>query len=83
MRLIAAIEKPISFEVQLCKVSASSGTVLSVNYARPVIDRMMDDADIALYSAKREGRGCHVAYSPALRLESNTSVPIDAARRAL
>ncbi|WP_120502120.1 GGDEF domain-containing protein [Roseovarius sp. EL26] len=79
-RLIAAIEGPITFEDQLCKVSASIGTVLSLNYERPMIDQMMDDADLALYGAKREGRGCHVPYSAALRLENNPNAPIDTAR---
>lgn len=66
-RLIRSIEGPITFEDQLCKVSASIGTVLSLSYERPEIDRMMDDADVALYGAKREGRGCHVTYRAALR----------------
>ncbi|SLN22404.1 putative diguanylate cyclase YegE [Roseovarius albus] len=76
-RLIISIEGPITFENQLCKVSASIGTVLSLNYDSPEIDRMMDDADVALYGAKREGRGCHVTYRTALRLDDTSDHSAD------
>lgn len=40
-----------------CKVSASVGVVLSAGYGPDDIDRMLDDADVALYQSKRAGKG--------------------------
>lgn len=48
-------------------VSASAGTSLSDHYAAPDLARMIDDADVALYAAKRAGRGRHMLYEPGLR----------------
>ncbi len=56
-RLIAAISKPIRFEGQECRISASIGMVASTNYGQINITRMAADADAALYAAKRAGRG--------------------------
>lgn len=58
-RLIASIEHPVPFGGAHCKVSCSIGTVLSDDYARPNQDRMLADADIALYAAKSAGRATH------------------------
>ncbi len=66
-RMIARLEQPISFKGQECRISASAGSVISCNYATPDLAQMMEDADFALYTAKRRGRGRHVGYVPALR----------------
>lgn len=66
-RLIARMREPIPFGDHLCRISASAGSVLSSDYAHPDMERMMDEADIALYAAKSRGRSCHVAFSPDLR----------------
>ena len=67
-RLIAAIEDPIPFDGQLCRVSASIGLVASADYPqRPRMDRLMADADAALYAAKRAGRGRWSAHVPSRR----------------
>ncbi|MEM1351255.1 MAG: EAL domain-containing protein [Pseudomonadota bacterium] len=51
-----------------CKVSASVGfTIASVAKATP--DQMLIEADLALYEAKRDGRGKARAYSDALAAE--------------
>ncbi len=65
-RLIAKLEHPIPFNGQECKISASIGSTLSCDYKSPDIDRMMQDADVALYAAKDRGRGCHVIYDVGL-----------------
>ncbi len=57
-RLIAAISKPIDFEGQECRISASIGMVASTEYGHLDIEKMAADADTALYAAKRAGRGC-------------------------
>lgn len=66
-RIIARLEKPVLFEGKTCRVSASIGTVLSSDYARPTPDRILADADVALYASKHAGRACHRFYTPDLR----------------
>ncbi len=57
-RLIGRIEKPIRFEDVWCQISASIGIVSTKQYARrPSVERMLADADTALYRAKKDGRG--------------------------
>lgn len=64
-RLIATIEEPIPFQDQICRVSASIGLVASADYPhRPGTDRLLADADAALYAAKRAGRGRWSAHIP-------------------
>ncbi len=58
-RLIARIEEPIEFEAQDCRISASAGTAISLDYSAPDAERIVADADAALYEAKRSGRGRH------------------------
>ena len=67
-RLIARLERPIPFGDEECRVSASIGASLSCDYAKVDLDQMMQDADLALYAAKDQGRGRHVIYDPALRM---------------
>jgi len=69
-RIIAALEEPVEFEGQKCRVSASIGLAASRDYAaRPGLDRLLADTDAALYVAKRSGRGrsAHRAAVPAGR----------------
>ena len=66
-RLIRRLEQPIVFRDSICRISASLGSTTSRDYADPAIDRMMEDADCALYAAKEAGRGRHLAYAPDLR----------------
>ncbi|WP_207102413.1 GGDEF domain-containing protein [Paracoccus shandongensis] len=46
-----------------CRVSASLGVVLSAGYGPDDIDRMLNDADVALYRSKRAGKG-RVSVAP-------------------
>jgi diguanylate cyclase (GGDEF)-like protein len=62
-RVIAQLDRPILHEGQECRVSASIGMAVSTAYRRPEPDRMMSDADEALYQAKRAGRGRAVIRS--------------------
>ncbi|MCR9146544.1 MAG: diguanylate cyclase [Rhodobacteraceae bacterium] len=66
-RLIRRLEQPIAFRDQICRISASLGSTLSHDYPDPAIERMMEDADCALYAAKEAGRGRHLAFTPDLR----------------
>ena len=73
-RLIARLEEPILFGDKECRISASIGATLSGDYTNPTFEQMLDDADVALYAAKRRGRGQHVLYEPALREPDESEV---------
>lgn len=64
-RLIARLEQPIPWQDATCRISASLGTALSTDYRTPDADRMLADADHALYCAKRAGRAQHRFHAPA------------------
>ncbi|MEM6374763.1 MAG: GGDEF domain-containing protein [Pseudomonadota bacterium] len=69
-RLLKALGEPIAYSDVMCTISASIGTTLSSNYTAPQLDQMMEDADLALYAAKSQGRARHVAYTSALRQDA-------------
>ena len=62
-RLISRLEEPTMFDGQACRISASAGSVLASRYERPDPDRMLNDADVALYASKHRGRAQHTLYS--------------------
>ncbi len=63
-RLIANLSKPLSFEDQICNISASIGITISTLYQHTDLEKMAADADAALYAAKRAGRGRAKMYRP-------------------
>ncbi len=71
-RLVDRLEQPILFGRHECRISASIGATLSCTYDVPGIDQILDDADVALYAAKRSGRGRHVLYDASLRTPRQT-----------
>lgn len=56
-RVIAGIESVMCRQIDGCAVSASIGIVLSRNYRDLPLEKMLADADAALYTSKHEGRG--------------------------
>ena len=56
-RIIAEIEAALVDRPDICRVSASVGIVMSRFYRDLSAERMLSDADAALYRSKREGRG--------------------------
>lgn len=56
-RIIARLEEPMDYQGVSTRVSASIGMAASTAYDRVLGDRMLADADSALYEAKRQGRG--------------------------
>lgn len=63
-RIIGRLEKPISFEGDDCRISASIGTTVSSFYQTVQIDRMFSDADAALYQSKNQGRARSTIFKP-------------------
>lgn len=73
LRLIERLQEPIAYGGELCRISCSIGTVLSTDYPAPDLSRMLDDADVALYASKREGRARHTYYARRLRRQGGRS----------
>lgn len=66
-RILARIERPIPWKGAHCRISASIGTTISTFYRRPEVDRLLSDADQALYASKNAGRARHTLFGPTLR----------------
>jgi diguanylate cyclase (GGDEF)-like protein len=67
-RIIERLERPIPFEGQSCRVSASIGTLRVRAGQALCADAVLADADLALYASKRAGRGRQTFFTPALRI---------------
>jgi len=70
-RLITQLEEPIPFGGQMCRISASIGTVLSPAGDKIDAARLLYEADVALYAAKRAGRACHFFFEPGMESEDS------------
>ncbi len=62
-RIIAKLEVPIGFEESVCRISGSVGTTVSDFYKSPDAERMLADADVALYASKHKGRAQSTVWS--------------------
>ena len=65
-QLVSLLNKPMTANGVHCQVGASIGFVTASPSACS-IDTLMTNADLALYDAKRDGRGTARAFTPALR----------------
>jgi diguanylate cyclase (GGDEF)-like protein len=65
-RIIARLEEPIPFGDEICRISASIGMTSSEVYATPQPDRILSDADRALYASKHGGRGRATMFAPGM-----------------
>ncbi len=63
-RLVQAIEVPVEFGEDLLHVSASIGASIAPEDGRMNLERMMEDADTALYAVKENGRHGYRIYTP-------------------
>lgn len=70
-RIIDRIEVPIPFQDEMCEISASIGTVWIQSSKSATRETVMEDADIALYAAKNDGRARHTFYTPQMRETAN------------
>ncbi|MCP3972628.1 MAG: diguanylate cyclase [Rhodobacteraceae bacterium] len=58
LRILKRLEEPILFQGVPCHISGSIGIALSDDYVEPEPERMLLDADKALYVSKNAGRAC-------------------------
>lgn len=63
-RIIQRLSEPIAFGPHHCRIAASVGLTVSTSYPSPEAERMLEDADRALYAAKHAGRGCLRSHAP-------------------
>jgi diguanylate cyclase len=66
-RIIARLEEPVVFEGKTCSISGSVGLAISSFYDEPDVDKILSDADLALYASKNAGRARVTVYSSKLR----------------
>lgn len=81
-RLIKRLEVPVDCPEGRARISASIGMVSTTIYDAPEADRMMRDADIALYASKARGRACHTVFTARLGAETPPEVAEEAHARA-
>ncbi|MCX7566461.1 diguanylate cyclase [Sulfitobacter sp. F26169L] len=74
-RIIGRIEVPIPFNNSLCEISASIGTVWIQGGNSATRETVMEDADLALYASKNDGRARQTFYTPELRKTANSLMP--------
>jgi len=75
-RLIDVLSMPYSIGVHRVVSSASIGIVTSTHAADDA-DSVLRDADIAMYEAKRTGRGRYVMFEPSMRHQVSASVSLE------
>jgi diguanylate cyclase (GGDEF)-like protein len=63
-RMVERLSAPIDFEGQSCLISASIGVAVSTSYDVLTADRILNDADEALYASKHAGRGRALFHTP-------------------
>ena len=67
-RIVAIFAKPIRYGKQLCRFGASVGIAFSRNKGGD-LSKLLVNADIALYRAKKSGRGRFAFFSSAVQRE--------------
>ncbi len=65
-RMIARLEEPVPYRDTVARISGSIGILPSTALDRPDPDRMMEQADAALYASKQRGRGCFSFFEPGM-----------------
>jgi diguanylate cyclase (GGDEF)-like protein len=80
-RIIATLSAPYSIGTRRAEIGASVGiTLASGRDLAP--DLLLEEADIALYRAKRAGRGRHAVFRPAMMVELRDRLETGEALRA-
>lgn len=74
-RIIRRLSQPIPFQGEECRISASIGAAIFDPASGQTVAEVMDDADVALYASKHDGRGRQTLYEPKLRNDSLNLAP--------
>ncbi|GAA3853647.1 hypothetical protein GCM10022404_01300 [Celeribacter arenosi] len=61
-RIIERLEEPVPYGDGVCKISGSIGITTTDMYDAVDIDRMISDADLALYASKHDGRATATVF---------------------
>lgn len=72
-RIVDRVAKPFDFDGNPCRIGASLGLSFSGLFDEPDPDALLEDADRALYGAKRQGRGQIVMSAGFSRSEEDQS----------
>ena len=67
--MVAHIAQPINIDGHMVRVGASCGVALAPTQAQEALE-LVSNADLALFKAKRTGRGQACLFLPALRMEA-------------
>lgn len=66
-RIIRALEEPVDYSGQPCRAGASIGIAQGRGLARSAVERVLMDADLAVFEAKSAGRGQFTHFKPQMR----------------
>lgn len=81
--LVDALLEPVLLEGQMTMVSGSVGTAVALEHGTTAKD-LMKHADLALYAAKKDGRGCNRFFEAYMDEESRRRIQMEAdLRKAL
>ena len=74
-RIVERLEQPLFFQGNICRISGSIGLTTSDFYDHPDLDRMLSDADLALYASKHKGRACTTMVTEELLKNAVAAAP--------
>ena len=77
LRLIKVLSEPYMLGTQRLEIGASVGVVIAPDHGANAKD-LIRNADIALYAAKAQGRGCHALFEAALIQELSARSSLEA-----
>ncbi len=75
-RLLEVLSQPYDIGPHRVRSTASIGIVTTEHMSEDA-DSMLRDADIAMYEAKRQGRGCYVMFHPGMRRRIRDDVALE------
>jgi diguanylate cyclase (GGDEF)-like protein/PAS domain S-box-containing protein len=79
-RVMKALAQPVMLEGKEFFVTCSIGVAVYEADGTPA-ERLIEHADIAMYSAKKQGRNCFQFYQPAMNEEAQERIRIESALR--